>query len=141
MPRRNPTQVRRGLPPRSRPGDGRQGVPGLSGRTLAGIARLERRPSWPGPLFEAWRRWRALAYKPGPWVMYAEDDCCACCDPFAGADVREVLEAACLALPRRAARELRAVLAPLDARFLARTLPDPFVPPGDPWWTGRLDSA
>ncbi|MFF2195637.1 hypothetical protein [Streptomyces sp. NPDC058157] len=133
--------MRRDLPRGRRPQDGRQVIPGLSGPALARIARIERRASWPGPLFEAWGRWRALAYQPGPWVMYASDDCCACCDPFAGAAVREVLEAACLVLPRPAARELRAVLAPLDARFLARTLPDPFAPPGDPWWTRRLESA
>lgn len=61
--------------------------------------------------------------------MYAVDGVCPCCDPFAGAGVRAVLEAACRALPPRAARELRTVLAPLDARFLARTLADPFARP------------
>lgn len=116
-------------------------VPGLSARTLTEIARIESRPSWPGPVFEAWRRWHALAHKPGPWVMYAADECCECCDPFAGASVRVVLEAACHALPPACARELRTLLAPLDARFLARTLPDPFAPPGDPWWERRLSGG
>lgn len=141
MPRRNPAQVRRDLPTRGRPLNRRPAIPGLSGGTLAEIARIEARTSWPGPVFEAWRRWHALAHKPGPWVMYASDEFCECCDPFAGAAVRAVLEAVCHALPRHGARELRAVLAPLDARFLARTLADPFAAPGSPWWAGRLVSA
>ncbi|MBT2482257.1 hypothetical protein [Streptomyces sp. ISL-94] len=143
MPRRSPAQVRQNLPSRVRPGHGPRAprIPGLSGPALAAIARIERRPSWPGPVSEAWRRWRALAHQPGPWVMYAADEHCVCCDPFAGADVRAVLEAACAALPRRPAAELRALLAPLDARFLARTLNDPFAAPGDPWWSRRLTSA
>ncbi|MFD8632699.1 hypothetical protein [Streptomyces sp. NPDC059533] len=141
MPRRNSAQVRRNLPRRPRPArDARRAapVPGLSGRTLAAIARIERRPSWPGPVSEAWWRWRALAHRPGPWVTYPVDDVCDCCDPFSGAEVRAVLEAVCRALPRRAAAELRALLAPVDARFLARTLNDPFAAPGDPWWSRRL---
>ncbi|MEU4955583.1 hypothetical protein [Streptomyces lavendulae] len=141
MPRRNPARVTGNAPAHTRPADRRRAVPGLSGRTAAEIARLERRPSWPGPVFEAWRRWHALAHGPGPWVMYAVDEICPCCDPFPGAPVRAVLEAACRALQPRAARELRAVLAPLDARFLARTLPDPSAPPGTPWWASRLNSA
>ncbi|MFF1558982.1 hypothetical protein [Streptomyces sp. NPDC058279] len=108
---------------------------------MADISRTERKPYWPGPTFEAWRRWRALAYKPGPWVMHAvlDDGTCECCDPFRGVEVRSVLEAMCRVLPRRSARELRAVLTPLDERFLARTLNDPFASPQDPWWLRRLE--
>lgn len=140
-------QVRRDLPPRRhahahpRPGTGAAPVPGLSGRTHAAIARVERRRSWPGLLSEAWRRWHAMAHRPGRWPLYAVDDVCECCDPYAGAHVRAVLEDMCRALPRRPAAELRAALAPLDARFLARTLNDPFAAPGDPWWARRLTTA
>ncbi|MFI2370514.1 hypothetical protein [Streptomyces sp. NPDC018833] len=83
-----------------------------------------------------------MAYKPGPWVMYAapEGDGCECCDPFTGADVRAFLEELCASLSRSSAREFRTLLKPLDERFLARTLNDPFASPRDPWWRRRLEA-
>lgn len=72
-----------------------------------------------------------MVYQRGPWVIYPDwyGDC-PCCEPAWSGDPRETLDAFCHVLTRRAARELRAVLAPLDARFLARTLHDPYAPPG-----------
>ncbi|MEU2112400.1 hypothetical protein [Streptomyces sp. NPDC019507] len=116
-------------------------IPGLSARALAAIARIERSRFRPGDAHRAWARWRAMAHKPGPWVMYAaSDDDLPCCDPFAGSDARAFLEELCSGLSRGPARELRALLGPLDARFLARTLNDPFASPRDPWWNRRLEA-
>ncbi|MGW1495587.1 hypothetical protein [Streptomyces sp. NPDC002402] len=83
-----------------------------------------------------------MAFKPGPWVMYASPEGfgCECCDPFTGADSRAFLEELCCGLSRSSARELRMVLTPLDERFLARTLNDPFASSRDPWWRRRLEA-
>lgn len=107
------------------------------------IARVERHQYEPGAAHRALSAWRETVYGRGAsWIIYPSwyDDCPCCQSPWGG-DHRESLEAFCLAVPRRAARELRAVLAPLDARFLARTLNDPYAPPGDPWWRRRLETA
>lgn len=110
---------------------------------LAAIARIERRRWWPGDAGVAFARWRALAYRPGHWVLYTVTDggACPCCDPLGGTDGRLLLEQLCLGLPPGPARALRAALAPVDARFLARTLPDPFASPHDPWWQRRIETA
>lgn len=51
---------------------------------------------------------------------------------------RDVLEDAIRALPPRAGGILVAVVRPIDERAFARTLPDPFGEPADPWWHRRL---
>lgn len=51
---------------------------------------------------------------------------------------RGVLEALLHALSPRAARDLRALIEPLDERFLRRTVNDPFAPPDAPWWMSRV---
>ncbi|MCJ0870025.1 hypothetical protein [Streptomyces sp. AP-93] len=143
MARKAPSRVRSDLPRRtSRQGD-RAVVPGVSSRTLVEIARVERHRYEPGAAYRALSDWRATVYGRGPsWIIYPSwYDECPCCQTAWGGDHRETLEVFCQALPRRAARELRAVLAPLDARFLARTLNDPYAPPGDPWWRRRLETA
>ncbi|WP_328300292.1 hypothetical protein OG389_22640 [Streptomyces sp. NBC_00435] len=142
MARKAPSQVRSDLPHRSSPEDDRAVVPGVSSRTLSEIARVERHRYEPGAAHRALSAWRAVVHQRGPWVIYPNwygDH--PCCEPAWGGDQRETLEAFCHVLTRRAARELRAVLAPLDARFLARTLNDPYAPPGDPWWRRRLETA
>ncbi|MDD9378209.1 hypothetical protein M8Z33_16400 [Streptomyces sp. ZAF1911] len=143
MARKAPSQVRSDLPRRTpREGD-RAVVPGVSSRTLVEIARVERHQYEPGAAYRALSAWRATVYGRGPsWIIYPSwDDDYPCCRPVWGGDHRETLEVFCRSLSRRAVRELRAVLAPLDARFLARTLPDPYAPPGDPWWRRRLERA
>ncbi|MET9851828.1 hypothetical protein ABZY57_02570 [Streptomyces sp. NPDC006450] len=107
------------------------------------IARVERHRYEQGAACHALLVWRAIVYRRGPsWIIYPSwYDNCPCWRPACSGDHRETLEVFCQALPRRAARELRAVLAPLDARFLARTLDDPYAPPGDPWWRRRLETA
>ncbi|WP_407837709.1 hypothetical protein ACE1OC_17005 [Streptomyces sp. DSM 116496] len=143
MARKAPSQVRSDPPHRTpREGD-RAVVPGVSARTLVEIARVERHRYEPGAAYRALSAWRGVVYGRGPsWIIYPSwDEDYPCCQPVWGGDHRGTLEAFCLSLPRRAVRELRAVLAPLDARFLARTLPDPYAPPGDPWWRRRLERA
>ncbi|MFI5532917.1 hypothetical protein ACIA8O_30715 [Kitasatospora sp. NPDC051853] len=39
----------------------------------------------------------------------------------------------------RARRELRAALAPVDARVVRRTVNDPFAPHHLPWWQRRIE--
>ncbi|MFD8412999.1 hypothetical protein ACFV2Q_14750 [Streptomyces sp. NPDC059650] len=142
MPRKAPAQVRRDLhrtpyPPQG----GRAVIPRLSGKALAGIARVERRLYEPGAAHAAWLGWRDLVHGPGPRIAYPDFTThYPCCEPPWGGDHRQVLEDICRALPPGAARRLRAVLAPLDERFLARTLPDPYAAPRDPWWRRRLES-
>ncbi|MFF3212418.1 hypothetical protein ACFYYB_17335 [Streptomyces sp. NPDC002886] len=147
MARKAPSQVRSDLPRRSSHQNvqavraGRGVIQGVSSRTLAEIARIERHRYQAGAAHGALSAWRAMVHQRGPWVIYPDwGDDCPCCDPAWG-NHREALEVFCHLLPRRAARELRTVLAPIDARFLARTLNDPYAPWGDPWWRRRLESA
>ncbi|MEV6399866.1 hypothetical protein AB0M39_34625 [Streptomyces sp. NPDC051907] len=48
-----------------------------------------------------------------------------------------MLELALHALPRRAARELRGMVEPLDDLYIARSRPDPHASPDDGWWARR----
>ncbi|RKN34961.1 hypothetical protein D7294_31300 [Streptomyces hoynatensis] len=135
--------MRRRLRRRRRPGESRAVVPGLSARTLAAIAAAERERLWPGAAHEAWRRWHRLVHAPGHGVLY----------PYAVGvglwpvpigdwwypdECRAALETIRRAVPRRCAAELGALLAPLDERYLRRTLPDPAAPADEPWWRRRL---
>lgn len=52
-------------------------------------------------------------------------------------DERAVLELALHALPSRPARELRSMVEPLDALYMARTWPDPYASPDEGWWARR----
>ncbi|MGW3055952.1 hypothetical protein ACWC98_08415 [Streptomyces goshikiensis] len=141
MPRKAPSQVRLDLPRAPSRRDSRAVIPGISGKTLAAIARLERHRYAPGAAWHALSHWREIVHSRGTWVMYPRfSSDYPCCDPPWGGEHRQVLEELLAALPRRARRELHAVLAPLDARFLARTVSDPYAAPGDPWWRRRLES-
>ncbi|WP_090799226.1 hypothetical protein [Asanoa ishikariensis] len=53
--------------------------------------------------------------------------------------VRTLLEHAAWALRRKARRELRHALRPLDDRYLARTINNPFVRQHHPWWLRRIE--
>ncbi|WP_328927128.1 hypothetical protein OG429_22700 [Streptomyces sp. NBC_00190] len=142
MPRKPVSQVRADLPRKARRGDDRAVISGLSAKALAEIARIERRAYEPGAAHKALRDWRETVHAPGPLLMYPRwFHECPCCAPAWGGDHRETLEAICHGLSRRSARELRAVLAPLDERFLARTLNDPYASPRDRWWRRRLETS
>lgn len=127
------------LPARASRWDEHGVVPRVSSRTLAEIARVEQRRYWRGATYRALCHWRWTVYQRGPWIIYvADDDASGCCD-WVGY-WRRTLEAVCLQLSPRARRELRAVIAPLDERFLARTLNDPFAARSDQWWQRRVGS-
>ncbi|WP_284117708.1 hypothetical protein [Streptomyces fragilis] len=107
----------------------------LSGPAQAQLVRLERTRLGPGVVERALSSWAAVAKAPVDRLPRPFADRCGvpeCCpEP---ADVRDLLELALCALPRKSARELRALVGPLDARILER--PDA-VPYGDPphrWW-------
>lgn len=55
--------------------------------------------------------------------------------------VRTLLEHAICSLRKKASRELRQAVEPLDDRVLARTLNDPFAPADLPWWQRRFETG
>lgn len=134
MPRRSPGEIRTERPGR-RSARSRQVIPGLSAATNRQIAQFEahyRLP--PGHVAHAFRAW-ALALHSWPdhgpnhgWGTTLWRDTHA----------RTLLQGAASAMNRKARRELLGAVAPLDNRFLTRTLPDPFSPTTDPWWKRRL---
>lgn len=144
MPRRRPSQVRLDLPRPLRQWERRAVVSGLSSRILAEIDRVERERLWIGAAHEALEHWQKICRRPGRGVMHTRatqyDNWY---DHETGEDIgpercRDVLETLVHALSPRAARDLRALIAPLDERFLRRTLNDPFAPPDAPWWMRRI---
>ncbi|MBB1256635.1 hypothetical protein H3146_25280 [Streptomyces sp. OF3] len=96
------------------------GPPGLSRRALREIELLERTRNYlaPGSVARALEHWRRHVADPYRrlWVDggggCGVPECCA--DPLAE---RELLEAVLVALSRSAARELRAIVEELDARY------------------------
>ena len=139
MPRKGPSQVRKDLPAPPSPQDERGVIPRVSARTVAEIHRVERVRYWQGATYRALNHWRRTVYRRGPWTIYpAIDEYLGCCDSVGYC--RGTLEVMCHLLSPRARRELRAVLAPLDERFLARTLNDPYASPHDPWWRRRVET-
>ncbi|MFE7709588.1 hypothetical protein ACFU6I_28205 [Streptomyces sp. NPDC057486] len=143
MPRRPPAAVRRGLRHRHRPWESRAVVPGLSMRALTELAHAERERFWPGAAYEAFRHWRQLADIPGQGVLYplrtGVEGLVGQGDHWGPEAWRGVLDVLLHALSPHCARELRAVLAPLDERFLRHTLNDPAAGSADtPWWLSRL---
>ncbi|CAM3463998.1 hypothetical protein [Stackebrandtia soli] len=107
----------------------------LSPRTTAAIHSLRRRLAGNPDIPAAYEMWRELAHRKGRSAIYpgslgATD--CPCCALFTE-HPRDILERALHRLPEGAARELRVEVNRLDERIEARTVPDPFAPPG-PWW-------
>ncbi|WP_410576873.1 hypothetical protein [Amycolatopsis sp. lyj-108] len=107
MPRRAPARVRRGLRLR-RPAELRDPWD-FSPALAAGIARLERSRNYlgPGATRTALRLWREFTVDPYRRLRVDTEGCGVweCCgDPR---QAREMLEGVLLALPARAAKELR----------------------------------
>ncbi|RZD65885.1 hypothetical protein C0Q58_06990 [Streptomyces albidoflavus] len=107
--------MRAGLPRPRRPYEKSPVIDGLPAGTLAELARLERTRNylWPGAVSEALRTWAAHVRLPrGRTWPHQQDGPCYCCpDPW---ESRELLDRVARALSRRAARELRRVLAGHD---------------------------
>ncbi|MFE6039059.1 hypothetical protein [Streptomyces sp. NPDC056452] len=133
MARRRPAHVRAGLSPKH-PAP-HTPVDGLDARAQADVIALERSRLQPGAVARGLRSWRAQLSRPARTLALTGDDMYPCCEDHCG---RAVLETALHALPRRSARRLRALVEPLDAEFISRTLPDPHACPEAPWWTGRM---
>lgn len=124
MPRKRPAQIR-ALPPRRRRGVSIPQVPRVSAATLRAIAALERTRLRPGAIAEAVAGWAKFVHGPDVNNYVPEDCTCQGCqwdDPVVR---RSALRMTLFALPTKAARELRAVIRPLDEHYLARALPDP----------------
>jgi hypothetical protein len=95
-------------------------VHGISRHTQYEIVRIEetRNYLWTGAVGESLGLWRTFVGRPDRRLWRDDEDGCTewlCCgDPLRA---RDMLEGAVLALPRRAARELRAVVLALDDRY------------------------
>jgi hypothetical protein len=95
-------------------------VHGISRHTQYEIVRIEetRNYLWTGAVGESLGLWRTFVGRPDRRLWRDDEDGCTewlCCgDPLRA---RDMLEGAVLALPRRAARELRAVVRALDDRY------------------------
>ena len=90
---------------------------------------------WPGAVFQAFRGWQTFAH--GPLRDLTSISVAGCgtpeCCPAPDAD-RDVLEAALHRLPRKSARELRALIADPDGKILARAVVIPRRPSDPYWW-------
>jgi hypothetical protein len=97
------------------------------------VVRLEHADTrfYPGHIASTFLEWRRQVHGPRRNLLNGGRTC-GCCDP----PDRSVLDDALRRLPKRQSRELRRLIAPLDERYLQRTLPDPHAPPG-PWWLRR----
>ncbi|MFI5527495.1 hypothetical protein ACIA8O_02955 [Kitasatospora sp. NPDC051853] len=122
-------------------------IHGLSTRTSLAIHRVEELSDdpdvFPSATDTALRRYRSFL-RPGRRPLYPELDDCGCpgCSLHDVRHARDVLDAVLERLPHRARAELIARIAPLDARYLARTLPDPFAYERQwypqVWWRRRI---
>lgn len=133
MTRRRPAQVRGGLAPR-RP-VAFTVVDGLDVAAQLDVRTFERARLAPGAIARALRSWRQQVRLSRRYVTDTTPYGCPCCCD--GGHGRTELKLALHALPRRSARQLRALVEPLDDTFLARTLPDPRLPEDLPWWERR----
>ncbi|MFE7772994.1 hypothetical protein ACFU5O_03665 [Streptomyces sp. NPDC057445] len=121
MPRRRPRQVRTEFAVRRRCRKNELNpIGGVSRRALHEIARVEetRNYLWSGAVRESLGMWRRHVGQLGHRLWDEDQAGCTewlCCgDPHRA---RDLLEGALRALPKRAARELRAVVDELDERY------------------------
>ncbi|GGZ87193.1 hypothetical protein [Streptomyces bluensis] len=148
MPRRRPGALRAEQSPRiawSLPPDR---IHGLSTRTSVAIDQVERLSGdyylYPGATDRALRRYRAFLQAPGRRPLYPQDAECSCrgCSFDDVRHARDVLEEVVRQLPSRPHAELQQRVRALDARYMERTLPDPFAVQrqsrSDSWWRRRL---
>jgi len=99
-------------------------------RALDRLARPEVSSARVRRALEAWRRTASLprAVLSAPHNDWTE---------FIGPMARDELERALLALPRRRAAPLRAVVERADKEFRAKTLHNPRADSSRPWWARR----
>ncbi len=136
MPRRTPGEIRSQFPLRDTRHARRTVIQELSASANRQITAFERERGLPkGDVALAFQRWALRAGRP----RSAEDWHYGCWDVPSG-HIRTLLEVTAWNLRSRARRELRAALAPVDARILDRTANDPFAPQELPWWQRRIES-
>lgn len=140
MPRRRPSALRGELPVRVLVRRRYPAIDRLSGSCTADLRRLERTRFWPEATAEAFWHWKTLAHGPlrqvadpftGPRCGIPE---CGCNPDY----FRDRLEAVLHTLPKKSAREFRALVRALDNKVLARAQVIRVSSPDAPWWRDRL---
>ena len=116
MPRRRPVREQR-----------TSQISRLSPAALRAIALIERTHLRPGQTAEALTGWARFVHGPVRAITgYEQDDCpCPGCEWGDPVTRRAALATVLRVLPTRPARELRALVRPLDELYLARSLPVP----------------
>lgn len=141
MPRRRPGALRAEQPRTSSP---RAHIRGLSSRTCHAIHLVEKLTrsgyDYVGFTAKALNRYEQFLSQGSHERLYpASEDCrCPGCVLDDVRNARDHLGYVLWKLPKGAHTELSRRLAPLDARYLRRTLQDPFSDPNHPWWRRRL---
>ncbi|GIF54354.1 hypothetical protein Air01nite_04490 [Asanoa iriomotensis] len=115
-------------------------IRGLSASANRQIAAFERANGFrAGEVAHSFRRWSISVRRPPDdrfWRWTDEHPDAGCSrDPH----VRTTLERATWALRRKARRELREAMRPLDDHYLSRTVHNPFVRRDIPWWWSRIE--
>ncbi|WP_236583068.1 hypothetical protein [Streptomyces sp. MBT53] len=101
----------------------------------------------PGATDGALRRYRAFLQAPGRRPLYPQDAECSCrgCSLDDVRHARDVLEEVMQQLPPWPRAQLERQVRELDARYVERTLPDPFAAErqwrSDLWWRCRLSGG
>jgi hypothetical protein len=135
MPRRSPGEIRAQLPYRIKRGDSRAVIRGLSSSANHQIVQFERENGLrPGEVTHALRAW-AGASRTSP---RAERSYGYGATSWRDGHARTLLEAVLHNMTSRGRREMARVIDPLDHRFLASTVNDPFTPAYLPWWRRRI---
>ncbi|WP_406638774.1 hypothetical protein [Amycolatopsis sp. WGS_07] len=127
MPRRPPARLRFREPDYVQAKPPHAQVPRVSSSALRAIAQYERAHLYLGGIAEAlaaWNRFVHASYRQlDRHTEHGDDD-----GPTDDPEVARIrLGWALNGLPRKAARELRAQVRPLDERYLARSIPAPEV--------------
>ncbi|MFG2131491.1 hypothetical protein ACGFNV_27235 [Streptomyces sp. NPDC048751] len=156
MPRNRPGELRATQPLLNRPYGWDTPAPdrihGLSARTSLAVHRYEAlsrdHDVFPGVTDRSLRRYRAFLSPPGnrPRYPYLEECGCRGCSFDDVRHARDALDTVLQELPPRARAELGRLIASLDAVYLTRTLPDPFVDSRrvwrpEVWWYRRLEGC
>ena len=139
MPRRRPSALRGTFPVRGSRRRRHPAIDRLSGSCTADLRRLERSRFLPEETEEAFWRWKALA--DGPLRLIVDPATAQRCGIPGCCDVgyfRDHLEAVLHALPKKSARELRALVSALDDRILKRARTIQVDNLGVPWWRDQL---
>ncbi|HEV2636528.1 MAG TPA: hypothetical protein VGX23_15365 [Actinocrinis sp.] len=146
MARRSPGEIRAHLRRHRRIHGSREVIRGLSAATNRQISQFERRNSLaPGTLAGAFRTWTRPTRRAGPHEHHTDGygygygydygyDYDYGTTIWQDMHARTLLEAVLHTMSPKATRELRRAIAPLDARYLASTLNNPFAGSHLPWW-------